>query len=620
MGVETEMYGPPNLQHPGFYRGVVEDINDPEKAGRVRIRILGIHSDNKTYVKTQDLPWAIPATSIGVDGGGLRNIGNFKVPDIGSQVFLFFEAEDHNFPVYFAAAPAIEDVEDYQQKNGKLNEEENEYEYDDSSRYDDKSNFSEDVDQYETKKDDQIEHPVQDWAAGTRKNIFGDGGEASIPPPRKNEVEAQPIFPTNFFITDIRVAFDGKSNHDAPNYNGIHTTKPSSILNSTQEEQELDLWSERKWGYNDDDAEHQHNWEGGVDWTPEYPMTCTSRNAQGEIVDLDILKERRTYIHPSKYFIELIQLDSSRQRDDFLNESSVKRVYERQRGVCNSPSESSSPKEGTIAGFVDSNQSDPIINSDEVNNDRVNNEITYDDIDGGTRNQRVSRFEERKHNPGREKTIVEDFVYRFFMSKVNETFQQDRNARIYVGNDNLEIEHGDRNYRLHRGSHNQHLDEGNYSRIVNKGWEHLHVDEGHHFIEIGGENLFETSGFAEDVGNPDYEKNQHENLATEDENSVGNQFFLLHKGNQKFKLLEGNQKFELLDGNMERDVEGERITRYSGNCTEETESAWEWTAANGFTFNGDITINGSVTISSALTVNGISDFTGGHQGGNLDGH
>jgi hypothetical protein len=31
----------------GFYIGVVEDNNDPEKRGRVKIRILGIHTEYK---------------------------------------------------------------------------------------------------------------------------------------------------------------------------------------------------------------------------------------------------------------------------------------------------------------------------------------------------------------------------------------------------------------------------------------------------------------------------------------------------------------------------------------------------------------------------------------------
>lgn len=39
--------------------GVVEDRNDPEKLGRVRVRILGLHSpDRKSDIQIADLPWA----------------------------------------------------------------------------------------------------------------------------------------------------------------------------------------------------------------------------------------------------------------------------------------------------------------------------------------------------------------------------------------------------------------------------------------------------------------------------------------------------------------------------------------------------------------------------------
>lgn len=629
-----DMFQDYEKNHNYNYRGVVEDIDDPEKAGRIRVRILGIHSDNKSYVKTEHLPWAIPATSIGIDGGGLRNIGNFKVPDIGSHVFVFFEYGDHNFPVYFAAAPAIEDFEDYQEKDGKFKDKE--YEYDDSHQYDDASEYDEDKEEHETENDDEIEHPIQDWASQTRKNTFNEGGRFEDPPPEKEDDKEQPIFPKEFFVKDVRVAFDGKANHDAPGYHAIHKTKPSSMLEDTQEKQELDFWAERKWGFNDDDSDHQHNFNGGSDWKPEYPMCVTSRNAQGEIIDLDLLKERRTYIHPSKYFVELVQLDSSRKRDDFLNEVSIKRIYERQRGVGNSPSGESTPKIGSISGEIQTNNPTPLDNTDSNNIDRIENKITYDGLDD-TREQKVVRFEERKHNPGREKTVIEDIVYRFFMNKVNETYQQDKNIRLYVGNYNVEIEHGDRNYRLHRGSHNQHIDEGNYSRVVNKGWEHLHVDGGHHFVEIGGQNEFEQSSTAEPAGNPEFADNQHVDLAQDGENQAGNQYFLIHKGDQWFRLLDGDQNFILhegnqnytlkdgnqtfdINGNLTRNVTGTRTTSYGGQCREQTRAGWEWTAPAGFIFNGDVLINGALTINSFLNVSGPSNFEGGHQGPNIDGH
>ena len=53
--------------------GVVEDRFDPEKLGRLRVRVLGVHTSNKNKIATADLPWAsvvLPVTSSGISGLG----------------------------------------------------------------------------------------------------------------------------------------------------------------------------------------------------------------------------------------------------------------------------------------------------------------------------------------------------------------------------------------------------------------------------------------------------------------------------------------------------------------------------------------------------------------------
>ena len=42
-----------------WFQGVVEDHNDPEQIGRVRVRCLGIHTEDKEALPTDDLPWAM---------------------------------------------------------------------------------------------------------------------------------------------------------------------------------------------------------------------------------------------------------------------------------------------------------------------------------------------------------------------------------------------------------------------------------------------------------------------------------------------------------------------------------------------------------------------------------
>lgn len=45
--------------HNGFHIGVIEDRNDPEKLGRVRVRVFGAHTeDRKTDIPIESLPWS----------------------------------------------------------------------------------------------------------------------------------------------------------------------------------------------------------------------------------------------------------------------------------------------------------------------------------------------------------------------------------------------------------------------------------------------------------------------------------------------------------------------------------------------------------------------------------
>lgn len=61
-----------------WWQGVVEDIYDPLKLGRVRVRVLGWHSDNKKDVPTASLPWAhivMPVNSASISGKGWSPTG-----------------------------------------------------------------------------------------------------------------------------------------------------------------------------------------------------------------------------------------------------------------------------------------------------------------------------------------------------------------------------------------------------------------------------------------------------------------------------------------------------------------------------------------------------------------
>ena len=88
-----------------WFIGVVEDRLDPQYMGRVRIRCLGIHTENKEDLPTADLPWArplLPITSSGISGIGQTPTGLVE----GSWVFGFFrDASYMQEPIVVGSLP-----------------------------------------------------------------------------------------------------------------------------------------------------------------------------------------------------------------------------------------------------------------------------------------------------------------------------------------------------------------------------------------------------------------------------------------------------------------------------------------------------------------------------------
>lgn len=94
----------------GIYRGVIEDRDDPEKAGRVRVRVFGVHTERKIKstiegIPTDELPWAEPA--MGLFEGSMSGFGAWAIPLQGAHVFVFFEGGNIMQPRYFATVPGI---------------------------------------------------------------------------------------------------------------------------------------------------------------------------------------------------------------------------------------------------------------------------------------------------------------------------------------------------------------------------------------------------------------------------------------------------------------------------------------------------------------------------------
>jgi Type VI secretion system/phage-baseplate injector OB domain len=97
-----------NLSEPVFgkYRGVVIDVDDPEKRGRLRLNI-------PTLLAFENTNWALPC----VPYGGAKNIGSYFIPPIQSRVWVEFEQGNIANPIWTGtywtgkvAAPAAEPV------------------------------------------------------------------------------------------------------------------------------------------------------------------------------------------------------------------------------------------------------------------------------------------------------------------------------------------------------------------------------------------------------------------------------------------------------------------------------------------------------------------------------
>ena len=90
-----------------WFTGVVEDRNDPERLGRVRVRIFSYHTEDKSKIPTNDLHWShiiYPVTTPSMDGMG--HTPSFLVE--GSQVFGFFRDPDaFQEPMILGSIPGV---------------------------------------------------------------------------------------------------------------------------------------------------------------------------------------------------------------------------------------------------------------------------------------------------------------------------------------------------------------------------------------------------------------------------------------------------------------------------------------------------------------------------------
>lgn len=107
-----------------LYRAVVEDNNDPDKIGRVKVRIHGIHTEKNSNSDEEfakigviDLPWAevMGSTSFGLVGG----VGISSILKQGTWVWVVLEMGDKNRPIIVGTMSGINSEDSKEKaKNG----------------------------------------------------------------------------------------------------------------------------------------------------------------------------------------------------------------------------------------------------------------------------------------------------------------------------------------------------------------------------------------------------------------------------------------------------------------------------------------------------------------------
>lgn len=102
------------LKNTRFFIGQVEDLDDPQGWGRVRVRITILHEG----LDREDLPWVIiPATGAGGSGGG----GTYNAPSIGSWCIVEFLAPDPLWGVYRRAIGVNREISNILQQDPRAN-------------------------------------------------------------------------------------------------------------------------------------------------------------------------------------------------------------------------------------------------------------------------------------------------------------------------------------------------------------------------------------------------------------------------------------------------------------------------------------------------------------------
>lgn len=78
----------------GKYRGIVTNVKDKKKMGRIMAHVYNIHFEDPDTGEKPSTPWAYPCS------GGNFNSGQVSLPKVGSTVWIEFEEGDTDKPLW----------------------------------------------------------------------------------------------------------------------------------------------------------------------------------------------------------------------------------------------------------------------------------------------------------------------------------------------------------------------------------------------------------------------------------------------------------------------------------------------------------------------------------------
>lgn len=95
-----------------WFVGKIDDVNDPEMDGRVKVRIFGYHPDAEGQISSDDLPWAQVASSLMSSSTKGLGIGPHALVKDAFVLGFFLDGSDAQLPMVLFSFAGLGDIHD----------------------------------------------------------------------------------------------------------------------------------------------------------------------------------------------------------------------------------------------------------------------------------------------------------------------------------------------------------------------------------------------------------------------------------------------------------------------------------------------------------------------------